>query len=265
MIKIISWNTNGLRATMKQGNLLPLFSTYEPDILCLQETKSEITQLDNMTKYIDGYNSYFTASQTRKGYSGVGVYVKKNVEKKYKLEKIEYELGTKSDLDLEGRTLILYFKNFVIINCYFPNGGQGPHRLEYKLRFYDAFLKKCEALRKKGYSIIFCGDVNTAHTEIDLARPKENVDNTGFLPIERAWIDKLIQKKYIDTFRYFYPDIKDTYTYWDQKTRARDRNVGWRIDYFFVSEDLNKNIKDSYMLTDYSGSDHCPIVLDISL
>ncbi len=265
MLRIISWNTNGLRATMKQGNLLPLFSTHDPDILCLQETKSEIEQLDNTIKSIDGYDSYFVSSQTRKGYSGVGVYIKNSLNKKYNFEKIEYNLGTKSDLDLEGRTLILYFKNFVLINCYFPNGGQGPHRLEYKLSFYDAFLKKCETLRKKGYSIIFCGDVNTAHTAVDLARPKENIENTGFLPIERAWIDKVIEKKYIDTFRHLHPDTVGAYTYWDQKTRARERNVGWRIDYFFVSDDLQNKVTNSYMLADYKGSDHCPIVLEMSL
>lgn len=257
-MKIISWNTNGIRATVKQGNFFPLFEKEQPDILCLQETKAEVSQLDETITHIDGFTSYFVSSETRKGYSGVSIHTK------IKPEKVEYKLGAKdTSLDLEGRTLILYFKNCVLINCYFPNGGGGEARLDFKLRFYDAFLKKCESLEKKGYDVIFCGDVNTAHTEIDLARPKENIDNTGFLPIERKWIDNVIEKGFVDTFRFVYPDKKDTYTYWDQKTRARDRNVGWRIDYFFVSQKLKKDIIDSYMLTDYIGSDHCPIVLEL--
>lgn len=256
-MKIISWNTNGLRATVKQGNFFPLFENEKPDILCLQETKAETGQLTDETKNISGYSSYFASSQMRKGYSGVGVYTK------IKPEKVEYGLGTKDELDLEGRTLILYFKDWVLINCYFPNGGGGPIRLDYKLRFYKAFLKKCETLKKKGYGVVFCGDVNTAHTEIDLARPKENIENTGFLPIERAWIDEVIKKEYVDTFRYKNKNTKDMYTYWDQKTRARDRNVGWRIDYFFVTQNLVPRVTKSYMMTDYMGSDHCPIVLEV--
>ncbi len=257
-MKLISWNTNGLRATVRQGNFAPLFEKEKPDIICLQETKSEIEQLDEPTKNVLGYTAYFVSSQTRRGYSGVCVYTKEIPEK------VEYSLGAKElELDLEGRTLILYFKKFVLINCYFPNGGRGPERLAFKLRFYEAFLKKCEALRKKGYEVIFCGDVNTAHTEIDLARPKENRNTTGFLQIERDWVDLVVKKGYVDTFRYKYPETKDMYTYWDQITGARARNVGWRIDYFFVTPGLVKQVKDSYMLTNYMGSDHCPIVLEL--
>ncbi len=257
-MKILSWNTNGLRATVKQGNFAALFEQEKADIICLQETKSEIEQLDELTKNVPGYTAYFVSSQTRRGYSGVCVYTKEIPEK------VEYSLGAiEKELDLEGRTLILYFKKFVLINCYFPNGGRGPERLAFKLRFYEAFLKKCEALRKKGYEVIFCGDVNTAHTEIDLARPKENKNTTGFLQIERDWIDLVVKKGYIDTFRLKHPDTKDMYTYWDQITRARDRNVGWRIDYFFVTPGLVSQVKDSYMLTNYMGSDHCPIVLEL--
>ena len=148
-------------------------------------------------------------------------------------------------------------------NCYFPNGGGGPIRLDYKLRFYDAFLNKVDALHKKGYAIIFCGDINTAHTEIDLARPKENVDNTGFLPIEREWLDQVVLHGYVDVFRHLYPNKKDIYTYWDMKTGARARNVGWRIDYFFVSPDVVPSIKKIDTLVDYYGSDHCPILLEL--
>lgn len=255
-MRIISWNTNGLRATANQGNFEPLFRKYKPDIVCLQETKCEPEQLPNEIRNYFGYNSYFSYSKGRKGYSGVAIYSKQ------KPEKVEYGLGIKK-FDDEGRILVAYYDDFVLINCYFPNGGGGPERLKYKLEFYDAFLEFIDKLRKNKKKIIFCGDVNTAHNEIDLARPKENEDNTGFLPIERAWMDEIVNAGYIDTFRHFYPTKKDSYTYWDMKTRARDRNVGWRIDYFFTSPDIVKNIKNTEILSDYFGSDHCPILLDI--
>lgn len=255
-MKIISWNTNGIRSTHKQGNFFGIFEKENPDIVCLQETKALKEQLSDEILHIPHYESYFVSSQTRKGYSGVAIYTK------IKPKRIEYLLGDKEkELDMEGRTLILYFDTWVLINCYFPNGGGGDIRLSFKLRFYEAFLKKCQKIRKEGYEIIFTGDVNTAHNEIDLARPKENENNTGFLPIERAWIDTVIKNGYVDTFRKLYPEKKDVYTYWDQKTRARTRNVGWRIDYFFVTENLMNSVVDTYMMTDYLGSDHCPIVL----
>lgn len=256
-MRIISWNTNGLRATAKQGNLLPLFGTLDPDIVCLQETKAEAEQLPDEVKLITGYVSHFYSSKVKKGYSGVGVYTK------YPPFSIS-GLGIK-EFDDEGRTLVLDYGSWVLINCYFPNGGAGPVRLDYKLRFYDAFLEFCEKFRKEGKSVVFCGDINTAHHSIDLARPKENEENMGFLPIERAWLDEVENHGYVDVFRHFYPDTKDAYTYWDQKTAARERNVGWRIDYFFVSSDLLHKLKANKILTDYYGSDHCPIVLDIDI
>ncbi len=254
-MKIISWNTNGLRATVKQGYFDPLFSEYKPDILCLQETKVEAEQLPNEVRNKKGYYSYFSHSHKRKGYSGVAIYSKVEPEK-------VTELGIKK-FDDEGRTLVAYYKDFVLINCYFPNGGGGPERLAYKLEFYDVFLNFIDSLRKKGKKVIFCGDVNTAHAEIDLARPKENSENTGFLPVEREWMDEVVAHGYIDTFRHFYPNKKNMYTYWDQKSRARDRNVGWRIDYFFTSPDLIKDLKKTSILSDYFGSDHCPILLEV--
>jgi len=256
-MNIISWNTNGLRATAKQGFLDPLFKKYNPDILCLQETKSEPDQLNDEVRNVMGYDSFFSYSKGRKGYSGVGIYTKE------KPIKVDLGFGIKK-FDDEGRTIVAEYKSFYLINCYFPNGGGGPERLKYKLEFYDAFLLYIEKLKKKK-PIIFCGDVNTAHTEIDLARPKENTENTGFLPIERAWMDKMVKKGWTDVFRYLNPDKKDIYTYWDQKTRARDRNVGWRIDYFFVSSDILKKVKSFQTLADYYGSDHCPIVLDLNI
>jgi exodeoxyribonuclease-3 len=255
-MRIISWNTNGLRATAKQGFFTPLFQKYSPDILCLQETKCEPDQLPYEVKNIPGYTSYFSYSKLRKGYSGVAIYTKE------KPLEVFYGLGIKK-FDDEGRLLGAKYENFTIITGYFPNGGQGPHRLKYKLEFYDAFLKFILKLRKNGENIIFCGDVNTAHEAIDLARPKENEDSTGFLPIERAWIDKVIKNDFVDVFRKFYPDKKDTYTYWDMQTRARDRNVGWRLDYFFADSKIVPKIKNTGILDDYYGSDHCPIFIEI--
>lgn len=166
--------------------------------------------------------------------------------------------------DDEGRLLVAHFKDFVLLNVYFPNGGGGPERLKYKLDFYDAFLNYVEKLKKGGENIIFCGDVNTAHEEIDLARPKENEQNTGFLPEERAWLDEVMAHGYVDIFRHFYPIKRGMYTYWDMKTRARDRNVGWRIDYFFVSQGVLLKIKGTKILTDILGSDHCPLSLELA-
>lgn len=255
-MRIISWNTNGLRATVKQGNFAPLFSKYKADIVCFQETKCEKDQLDDDIKNFKNYNSYFSHSKNRKGYSGVAVYSKELPEK------VEYGFGIKK-FDDEGRTVIVYFKKFVLINCYFPNAGINPERLKYKLEFYDEFLKFINKLKKSGKNVVFCGDVNTAHNEIDLARPKSNEHNTGFLRIERDWINKVTENDWFDIFRYFYPNKKDVYTYWDQKTRARDRNVGWRIDYFFTNKLFLKNIKSFKNLTNYPGSDHCPIMIEV--
>ncbi len=264
-MKIISWNTNGLRATARQGNFIPLFAFHNPDIVCLQETKCNPEQLDEETRNLKGYHFYFSSSKIKKGYSGVAIYTK------VKPEKVEYGMGaylpTKQvkKFDDEGRIIVAYYKKFVLINCYFPNGGRSPERLEYKLDFYDAFLEFINKLKKKKGNVIFCGDVNTAHEEIDLARPKANENNTGFLPIERAWLDEVINSGWVDIFRHFYPNKKDIYTYWDQKTRARDRNVGWRIDYFFTNQSFIKKIKSTKVLDNFLGSDHCPIDINVSI
>ena len=257
-MRIISWNTNGLRATVKQGNFIPLFAFNNPDIVCLQETKCNPEQLDESTKNLKGYHSYFSYSKLKKGYSGVAIYSKEIPLK------VEYGFDIKK-FDDEGRTLVVYYPDFILINCYFPNGGGGEERLKYKLEFYDAFLIFINKLKKQGKNIIFCGDVNTAHTEIDLARPRENVENTGFLPIEREWMDQVVNNGWVDVYRNFYPNKKDVYTYWDQKSRARDRNVGWRIDYFFVSKKLLPKVKKALILPDILGSDHCPVAIDIAI
>ena len=257
-MKIISWNTNGLRATAKQGNLIPLFAYNNANIVCFQETKCEPDQLDDVTRNLKGYHSYFSYSKLRKGYSGVAIYSKTEPLK------VEYGMGIKK-FDDEGRTIVAYYKDFVLINCYFPNAGVSPERLVYKLEFYEAFLKFINKLKKDGKNVVFTGDVNTAHNAIDLARPKANENNTGFLRIERDWLDKVVENDFVDIFRTLHPEMKDVYTYWDMKTGARARNVGWRIDYFFINKSFLKKVKSFKTLSDYPGSDHCPIMIDISV
>ena len=254
MTKIISWNTNGLRATVKQGFFIPLFKE-QPDMLCLQETKASMEQLFEETVNVPGYFSYFSSSKIKKGYSGVAIY------SKIKPKKVEYGIGIPK-FDDEGRILVAYYDKFVLFNVYFPNGGGGPERLAYKMEFYDEFLKFILKLRKKGENVIFCGDVNTAHEAMDVARPKENEKNTGFLPEERAWLDEVVNNGFVDVFRHFYPNKKDAYTYWDMKTFARSRNVGWRIDYFFANPEIVAKVKSTGIMTSYFGSDHCPIWME---
>lgn len=255
-MKLLSWNVNGLRAVHRKGDWDTFLATVPFDILCLNEIKAEKEQLPESVANPKGLHAYFSSSKTKKGYSGTALY------SKVEPEKVEYGMGIKK-FDDEGRIIVGHFKDFIIFGVYFPNGGGGPVRLKYKLDFYDAFLEKIEKLRKSGKKIIFCGDVNTAHEEIDLARPKANETNTGFLPEERAWIDEVVGAGYIDTFRHFHPEKKDQYSYWDMKSRARDRNVGWRIDYFFIDPSLQAKLKKAFILSDIYGSDHCPVGIEI--
>jgi exodeoxyribonuclease-3 len=257
-MKIISWNVNGIRANIKKGGFEWLLKQ-NADIFCLQETKAHPEQLDGSITQPKGYHVIFDHSRTRKGYSGVAIY------SKIVPRKVEYSLDGVSELDQEGRLIIAYFDNFCLLNVYFPNGGGGEERLRYKMAFYKAFLKKITKINKAGIPVVFCGDINTAHQAIDLARPKENEKNTGFLPEERAWIDDVIQAGFIDVFRTLFPEKKEVYTYWDMKTFARERNVGWRIDYFFISSDLKKKVKSSKVYSDIFGSDHCPLDIEIDL
>lgn len=254
-MKIISWNVNGLRAIHKKEAFKP-FLALKPDIFGFQEIKAEAEQLPEEVRNPDGYYSYFESSKTRKGYSGVALY------SKIEPNEVFYDLGV-PELDQEGRLIGAEFDDFYLYNVYFPNGGGGEERLKYKLDFYDAFLEFVEEKRKEK-PVIFMGDVNTAHEEIDLARPKENETNTGFLPEERAWIDEVVRHGYVDTFRHHFPTKKDMYSYWDMKTRARDRNVGWRIDYVFTSSELLPRIKKAAIHSDIIGSDHAPVSIELS-
>ena len=254
-MRLLSWNVNGLRAVAEKDGWED-FINANSDIFCLQETKARSEQLFENVREIPGYESYFSSSKVKKGYSGFALYTK------IKPEYVEYGIGIEK-FDIEGRIISAFFKDFVGLGVYFPNGGMGPDRLAYKLDFYDAFLEYIEKLRSSGTSIIFCGDINTAHEEMDLARPKENEKNTGFLPEERAWLDEVIAHGYIDTFRHINPEKHESYSYWDMKTRARDRNVGWRIDYFFISSELEGRLKKAFILPNIFGSDHCPIGIEL--
>ena len=259
MKSIISWNVNGLRAVHKKGNLEEVFHM-KPDILCLQETKSLPDQLPPEVKNLPGYHSYFHFPTVKKGYSGVAIYSKE------KPLKVQNDIGIEG-MDQEGRVIMAEYEDFTLINIYFPNGGGAPERLRYKLDFYDHFLDFIDKLSATGQvdghkkPILFCGDVNVAHNPIDLARPKENETHVGFLPIERAWMDKAISHGWTDIFRHFYPDQAGAYTYWDMKTFSRERNVGWRIDYFFASPEMMERVKSVEILDSILGSDHCPIKL----
>lgn len=255
-MRLISWNVNGIRAVERKG-FFDWLASQPADIVCLQETKAHPEQLTDKFLHPKPYSSYWSSAE-KKGYSGVAVFTKKAPVR------ITDKLGT-DEFDHEGRVLQLDFDEFILFNIYFPNGSRGNVRVPFKMKFYDCFLKKIEALRKKGKSVIVCGDVNTAHQEIDLARPRENEKNTGFLPEERAWVSKFLSKGYIDTFRHFYPDEPGHYTWWDYKTGARARDVGWRIDYFFITPDLDPKLQKAFIQKDVLGSDHCPIGIDIKL
>jgi exodeoxyribonuclease-3 len=255
MPTMYSWNVNGLRAIQKKGFLDWLQET-QPDILGLQETKAHPDQLDDELKVIPGYHIYW-ASAERKGYSGVALYSR--------LEPKSVQIGLGIDeYDVEGRTIVADYDDYVLITAYFPNGSRDHSRVPFKMAYKDAFLKYCNNLRHQGRSVVFCGDVNTAHCDIDLARPKENQNTTGFLLEERAWIDKVVEEGYIDTFRHLYPDKNDAYSWWAYWGKARERNVGWRIDYFFTTPDLVDRIVEANIHTDIYGSDHCPISLTLS-
>lgn len=255
-MKIVSWNVNGLRSLGKNGYWEDFLRGVKPDIFCLQETKASPEQVPDNLRDVAGFSSFFSSSQTKKGYSGVALY------SKIEPLSVIYGMGIK-EFDQEGRIIGAEYEDFWLLNAYFPNGGMGPERLDYKMRFYDAFLTFVDKLHKQK-PVIFCGDVNTAHEEIDLARPRENEGNTGFLPQERAWIDAVIDDGYVDSYRHFFPSRKEAYTYWDLFTHARDRNVGWRLDYFFVASEFMRHIKKAEIHSNIYGSDHCPISVTIS-
>ena len=252
-IQIISWNINGIRAIEKKG-FVEWVKKATPDVLCLQEIKAIEEQIPEKIQNIEGYHKFYLPAE-RKGYSGVAVFSReepKNIGTKLNIEKF----------DREGRMLMLEYENWILFNVYFPNGKASEERLSYKMEFYKSFQEFLSPLQKEGKKLVICGDVNTAHKEIDLARPKANSKISGFLPQERAWIDGFLEAGFVDTFRVF-NDEGGNYSWWDYKTRARSRNVGWRIDYFFISENLKPCLKSAFIMSEVMGSDHCPISVEL--
>ncbi|MBI2631302.1 exodeoxyribonuclease III [Candidatus Nomurabacteria bacterium] len=274
-MKIISWNVNGIRAVHKKGLFVPFIEKYQPDILCLQETKAEKGQCEvDLPEYEEYWNS-----AERKGYSGTAIFSKtkplsvilgfpENIEKKYNPEgkSTSYGAGLADkygDPNKEGRVITLQFEKFFVVSVYTPNAKDDLSRIPLRHKQWDpAFLEYMKALEGRGKPVIFCGDLNVAHTPDDLARPKENEGLKGFTPEEREGIDKIISAGFVDTFRIFTKG-PGHYTWWSHFANARARNVGWRIDYIFVSKSLVKKIKSAKILPEVLGSDHCPVMIEI--
>ena len=247
--KILSWNVNGIRAIFKKG-INDFLEKFDPDILCLQETKALEHQIDVLPKKLIKYYSTYNSAE-KKGYSGTATYSK--------IKPLNINLGLEDDkFNTEGRVIQSIYKEFTLFNIYFPNGQKDENRLAFKLDFYNHLIKLMKKKILNNEKLIIVGDFNTAHEEIDLARPKENQNRSGFLKQEREVLDNLLELGFIDSFRLFNKDGKN-YTWWDPITKARDRNVGWRIDYVFISKNLKKNLKSAFILNEVYGSDHCPI------
>jgi len=257
-IKLISWNVNGLRAAVKK-DFFNSFQQLDADIFALQETKLQEPQLTTAMKGIEGYGDHWSHASVKKGYSGLGTYAR------IKPRSVKYGIGVPK-FDDEGRILEMDVDDFVFFNVYFPNGQMNEERLQYKLDFYEAFFSYTDELKEKGRSLIITGDYNTAHNEIDLKNPKPNEKTSGYLRIERDWLDRITENGYIDTFRHFHPDTVK-YSWWTYRFKARDRNVGWRIDYFFVTRDIIDRgwVKEAFIDNDILGSDHCPIGLVLEI
>jgi exodeoxyribonuclease-3 len=254
--RLLSWNVNGIRAAMGKG-FLEWLAKDRPDILCVQETRAAPDQVPGPVLEPAGYRSYWNSAE-RRGYSGVATYSRREPDS------VEYSFG-RPEFDREGRVVITTQHGFRLYNVYFPNGKQSRERLKYKLDFYDALLEHLDQEARLGRRLVICGDYNTAHKGIDLARPKPNERVSGFLPSERKRMDRLVEHDFVDTFRMFHPDEAGQYTWWDLMTRARERNVGWRIDYFFVSQSLRDSVADAFILPEVQGSDHCPVGIELTV
>jgi exodeoxyribonuclease III len=250
-MKITTWNVNGYRAIIRK-DALNWVQDIQPDVLCFQEIKVQLDQISDEEAMIEGYHAVWNPAE-RKGYSGVVTF--------HKTEPLEVEKGIGIDkFDSEGRVILSKFEDYYLYNIYFPNGGSENKRVPFKLEFYENLLKICDELHEAGKKIIITGDFNTAHNEIDLANPKSNEKNTGFLPEEREWIDKYLEHGFIDAYRELYPGRED-YTWWTYRFNARRNDIGWRLDYFLVSEGLIGRVEDVVIYSDILGSDHCPVSL----
>lgn len=255
-MKLLSWNVNGFRAVSAKPGWKE-FMERSGDIIGLQETKAHEHQIADEHRFPGGFHVSWLAAHAKKGYSGVAVFSRAEPLA------VSFELPDPA-WQGEGRLIHLEFPRFHYFNVYFPNGQMGEERLAYKLGYYDAFLA-CAEEKRKQKPIVVCGDFNTAHKPIDLARPKANEETSGFLPVERAWLDKFVAHGYVDTFRFVNGDIPDMYSWWSYRFKARERNVGWRIDYFFVSEELKGAVKNAWIDMDIDGSDHCPVGLELDI
>ena len=253
-MKLVSWNVNGLRAVINKG-FEEFFKETDADIFCIQETKMQENQIDdNIKEIFKGYNTYWNSAE-KKGYSGTAI-ITKNIPLN-----IKFGIGIEEH-DKEGRVITLEFDKLYMVNCYTPNSKRELERLDYRMVWEDAFRNYLLELNKKK-PVIVCGDLNVAHKEIDLKNPKNNRKNAGFTDEEREKITELLNAGFTDTFRYLYPDKTDTYTWWSYMFKAREKNAGWRIDYFIVSNSIKDKIKESYIYSEVMGSDHCPVGLDI--
>ncbi len=251
-MKLISWNVNGLRAVVNKG-FYDIFNNLDSDIFCIQETKLQEGQLDIS---FDGYYQYFN-SAIKKGYSGTAIFTK--------IEPISVKYGIDiEEHDTEGRVITLEFEKFYLVNCYTPNARRELERLDYRMKWEDDFREYLKSLDKIK-PVVLCGDLNVAHNEIDLKNPKSNRGNAGFTDEERSQMTNLLNSGFIDSFRYLYPDKTDAYSWWSYMGRAREKNIGWRIDYFIVSEKLKNNIKEAKIHTEIMGSDHCPVELELNI
>lgn len=251
-MKMVSWNVNGLRACLKSG-FLEYFRNVNADIFAIQETKLQQGQVE---LDLDGYEQYWNYA-VKKGYSGTAVFTKKSPLS------VTYGIGVEEH-DQEGRVITLEYENFYLVNVYTPNSQRGLARLDYRMTWEDCFRNYLLQLDAKKPTIV-CGDLNVAHKEIDLKNPQANTKNAGFTEEERQKMTELLEAGFVDTFRYLYPDRKDAYTWWSYITRARERNAGWRIDYFIVSERIKNKIIEAEIHSEILGSDHCPVALEIEI
>ncbi len=254
-MKITTWNVNGYRAILRKDGL-NWIEDQKPDVLCLQEIKVKLDQLSESESQIPGYQSVWNPAE-RPGYSGTAVFYR------HQPEEISEGIGI-PEFDAEGRVIRLKYPDFFLYNIYFPNGGEGNQRVPFKLDFYAKLLEICDEHHAKGEKVIITGDFNTAHNEIDLARPKDNEKNTGFLPEERVWIDKYLDHGFVDIYRHLYPE-EQGYTWWTYRMNARARNIGWRLDYYLISEALLENADDVIIHDEILGSDHCPVSLLLNI
>jgi exodeoxyribonuclease-3 len=254
-MRLVSWNVNGIRAAIRNG-FWDWLRASSPDCLCLQETRIPTDQISEELRAPASYHTFWHAAE-RKGYSGVATFCQQRPLA------VSKGFGARQ-FDLEGRVLLTEHPGFTLLNAYFPSGRRGQERVGFKIQFYDALLNYCTRLRAEGRAVIVCGDYNTAHQAIDLARPRQNQKTSGFLPEEREALSRWLDRGFVDVFRHLHPDTS-AYTWWTYRFQARERNIGWRIDYFLVAEELLPRVVDASILGEVTGSDHCPIELHLDL